>query len=73
MLEKIKNIIIKILPNTDASHINENSRFSEDLCFDSIHMVMLSVELEDAFGFKFSHPIVFETVSDVCGYLDCRV
>ena len=73
MLEKVKEIIKKILPNTNISQINESTRFSEDLCFDSINMMMFSVELEETFNFKFSHPIVFETLGDVCGYLDSRI
>lgn len=73
MQEKISEIIKNILPNISISQINENSRFSEDLCFDSINMMMFSVELEEAFGFKFSHPVVFETLGDVYGYLESRI
>lgn len=73
LLRKVKEIIQGILPDTDLSKITENTRFTEDLCFDSINMMMFSVELEEAFGFKFSHAVVFETVGDVCGYLESRI
>lgn len=73
MLEKIKEIISRILPDVDLSKITESTRFAEDLSFDSLNMVMLSVELEEAFGFKFAQVVPFETISDVCGYLNCRI
>ncbi len=73
MLEKVKEIIKNISPDSNASELTESTRFSEDLCFDSINMMMFSVELEETFGFKFSHPVVFETLSDVCGYLESRI
>ena len=73
MLEKVKEILIKVLPDTDSSKITEDTRFCEDLCFDSLNMMMFCVELEDFFGFRFSHPVHFETLSDVCGYLECRI
>ena len=73
MLDKIKEILINIIPNIDTDKLNENTRLSEDLCFDSLNMAMLCVELEEAFGFRFSHLVHFETLGDVCGYLDSRI
>ncbi|MBE6737970.1 MAG: hypothetical protein IKB72_00015 [Ruminococcus sp.] len=73
MLKKIKEIIKSILPSIDISQISESTRFSDDLCFDSINMMVFSIELEETFCFKFSHPVVFETLGDVCGYLDSRI
>lgn len=73
MLEKVKVIIKKVLPETDVSSITEDTDFSTDLSFDSLNMMMFFVELEEAFGFRFSHPVNFEKVSDVCGYLECRI
>lgn len=73
MLEKLKEIIARIIPETDVSTVNENTRLIEDLKFDSLNMAMLCIELEEAFGFRFSQLVHFETVSDICGYLDCRI
>ena len=55
------------------SAVNEDTRLVEDLGFDSLAMMMMAMELEDAFNFKFSEFVKFETVGDVCGYLECRV
>lgn len=44
----------------------------EELGFDSLAMMMMAMELEDAFNFKFSEYVKFETVGDVCKYLACR-
>ena len=73
MLEKIKEILTHILPDIDTEKLNENTRLSEELGFDSINMTMLCIELEETFGFRFSHPVHFETLTDICGYLDSRI
>jgi hypothetical protein len=31
------------------------------------------MEIEDAFGFRFMEMVKFETVGDVCGYLESRI
>ncbi len=73
MTEKIKDILASILPDTDVSFVTENTRLFEDLHFDSLSMMMLLTELEEHFGFRFDQFVGFETVSDICGYLECRV
>ena len=73
MLDKLKNILGKVLPEVDMSTVTEETRLVEDLGFDSLAMMMMAMELEDAFGFKFSELVRFETVGDVCGYLESRV
>ena len=73
MLDKLKEILSKVLPEVDMSAVNKDTRLVEDLGFDSLAMMMMAMELEDAFGFKFSEFVKFETVRDVCDYLECRV
>ena len=70
MLEKLKAIIEKSVPDVDVSTVNEGTRLVEDLDFDSLAIMMMSMELEDAFGFKFTEFVKFETVGDVCKYLE---
>ena len=72
MLEKLKSILSKVLPDVDMSSVNENTRLSEDLGFDSLALMMMSMEMEDAFDFKFLEFIKFETVGDVCKYLESK-
>ena len=73
MLEKLKEILGKVLPEVDMSQVTENTRLMEDLGFDSLALMMLSMEIEDAFDFKFTELVRFETVGDVCGYLESRI
>ena len=73
MLEKLKEILIKVLPGVDMENINADTRLKEDLGFDSLAMMMMAMELEEAFGFKFAEFVKFETVGDVCGYLESRI
>ncbi len=69
MLEKLKEILGKVLVGVDVSGVTESTRLVEDLEFDSLAIMMMSMEIEDAFGFKFTEFVKFETVGDVCNYL----
>lgn len=73
MFEKLKEILIKVLPGVDMENINADTRLKDDLGFDSLAMMMMAMELEEAFGFKFSEFVKFETVGDVCAYLESRI
>ena len=73
MFEKLKEILIKVLPGVDMENINADTRLKEDLGFDSLAMMMMAMELEEAFGFRFAEFVKFETVGDVCAYLESRI
>ena len=49
------------------------TKLVEDLDFDSLSMMMMSLEIEEAFGFRFEEMVKFETVGEVCSYLEERV
>ena len=73
MLDKLKVILNKVLPNLDVSNVTKDSRLIEDLKFDSLAIMMMSREIEDAFNFRFTEFVKFETVGDVISYLESRV
>ena len=73
MLEKLKVILERVLPDVDMSTVNEETKLIDDLGFDSLAIMMMSMEIEDAFGFKFKEFVKFETVGDVCNYLESRI
>ncbi|MBE6556846.1 MAG: acyl carrier protein [Ruminococcaceae bacterium] len=73
MLEKLKEILGKVLPEVDMSAVTEQTRLVEELGFDSLAMMMMAMELEQAFNFQFTEFVRFETVGDVCGYLESRI
>ena len=73
MLERLKNILARVLPDVDMTAVSEETRLIDDLGFDSLAMMMMAMEIEDAFGFRFTEFVKFETVGDVCGYLENRI
>ena len=73
MLNKLKEILSKVLPDVDMSGVTEETKLIDDLGFDSLAIMMMSMEIEDAFNFKFTEFVKFETVGDVCKYLDEHV
>ena len=73
MLNKLKEILSKVLPDMDMSGVTEETKLIDDLGFDSLAIMMMSMEIEDAFNFKFTEFVKFETVGDVCKYLDGQV
>ena len=72
MLEQLKTILGKVLPTVDMSEVTGQTRLMEDLGFDSLALMMLAMEIEDAFGFRFDALVRFETVEDVCKYIEAR-
>ncbi len=73
MLERLKEILSKVLPDVNMSEVTADTRLKEDLGFDSLAMMMMSMELEEAFDFKFLEFVKFETVGDVSAYLESRI
>lgn len=70
MLERLKNVLGRVVPGVDLAAVNEQTRLIEDLGFDSLAMMMMSMEVEDNFGFKFTEFVKFVTVGDVCEYVE---
>ena len=70
MLERLKSILERVVPDVDMTTVNESTTLIDDLGFDSLAIMMMSMEIEDAFGFKFTEFVKFETVGDVCRYLE---
>lgn len=73
MLDKLKEILAKVLPDLDMSTVTADTHLIDELGFDSLALMMMSMEIEDAFGFRFKEFVKFETVGDVCTYLESRI
>ena len=73
MLNKLKEILAKVLPDADLSAVTEETKLVGDLGFDSLAIMMMSMEIEDTFGFKFTEFVKFESVGDVCEYLNAKL
>ena len=70
MLNKLKEILALVMPDVDTSNVTEQTKLHDDLGFDSLAMMMLAMEIEEAFGFKFTEFVRFETVGEVCAYVE---
>ncbi|MBR2281030.1 MAG: hypothetical protein IJ863_00245, partial [Spirochaetales bacterium] len=55
-----------------VSTVTEGTNLREDLGMDSLAMMLVSMEVEDAFNFHFDEPVDFKTVGDVMTYLKGR-
>ena len=73
MIERLAKIINKVDPSVSTDGLSEATSLKEDLKFDSLAMMMMSMEVEDEFGFKFTEFVKFETVGDVCRYIEEKV
>ena len=72
MLEQLKEILAKVNKKIDMDAVNEQTRLVEDLELDSLSIMLFAMEIEMAFGFRFTEPVKFVTVGDVCAYLKAR-
>ena len=69
IIDKLKVILHKVTPDFDVSKLTEQTDLRTDLGMDSLAMMLVSLEIEDAFSFRFEEPVDFKTVGDVVVYL----
>ena len=70
MFERLLKLIKENMPDADVSNATPSSRLKEDLGFDSIGLMMLSMAIEDEFKVTFNEVVSFSTVQDVLDYLE---
>ena len=70
MLERLKEILGKVNPAIDMDKVNEGTLLFDDLGLDSLSIMLFAMEIEAAFGFRFTEPVKFVTVGDVCAFLE---
>lgn len=73
MEEKLKSIFERVVPDKDFSTVTRESRLIEDLGFDSLALMMMAMGIEDAFGYRFTEFVKFETVGDVYDFLADKI
>lgn len=72
MLEQLKTILAKVNNGIDMNSVSEQTRLVEDLELDSLSIMLFAMEIEASFGFRFTEPVKFVTVGDVCEFLEKR-
>ncbi len=73
MIDQLKTILARVNREIDMDSVTEETRLIEDLSLDSLSMMLFAMEIEAAFGFRFTEPVKFVTVGDVCRFLEVRV
>ena len=73
MLERLKPILAKVQPECDLASVTPDTRLVDDLGLDSLAMMLLAMEIEAEFGFRFTEPVRFVTAGDVCEFLKTKV
>ena len=69
ILEEIKEILKLIKPSMDLSKVTEESQLVRDVGLDSLTILLLSLAIENKFGFKFDGNPKFTTVGEVLDYI----
>ena len=70
MLDELKKLIKEIMPDVNTDDVTADSRLVEDLHFDSLAVMMLAMNIEDAYNITFDGPMNFKTVGDVIAYVE---
>ncbi|MBO5287188.1 MAG: acyl carrier protein [Clostridia bacterium] len=73
MLDKLKEILSKVNREIDMTKVSEETKLIDDLGLDSLSIMLFAMEIEVAFGFRFTEPVKFVTVGDVCVFLENRI
>ncbi len=71
-LNELKEILILIKPSMNLSSVTEDSQLVRDVGLDSLTILLLSLAVENKFGFKFEGTPKFETVGEVIDYISAH-
>lgn len=71
ILEKVKSILAEEL-SIDPTEIKLESTFTEDLGIDSLDLVEMVMQLEEAFDITIDEAEGMKTVQDVVNYIEAK-
>ena len=73
MDNEVMNTLLKLIsesmPNVDMKGVNENTRFIEDLRYDSLGLFTLVINVEKAFNVSFKETYQINTVKDIYDFV----
>lgn len=72
IFDALKEILKLIKPSMDLTSVNEDSQLVRDIGLDSLTILLLSLAIENKFGFKFEGNPKFTTVSEVLDYISAN-
>jgi len=70
IFDSLKNILGQIRPSLDLTQVDESSQLVRDLGLDSLTIMLLSLAVENKYGFRFEGAPQFATVSEVIDYIE---
>lgn len=70
VFEQLKDVIAQSVPEIDIETVTLDSSLKNDLGLDSLATMMIAMLIEDEFKFSFDGEINFETVGDLCEYIE---
>ena len=73
IFEGLKEVFAIVKPKLDLSKITPDSALVEDLGVDSLSMLLLSLAIENKFGFQFKTQEPFKTVADVIAHIEKEI
>ncbi len=72
IFDELKEILKVIKPSADFTNINEDSQLVRDVGLDSLTIMLLSLAIENKFGFKFDGNPKFTTVGEVIDFISAN-
>lgn len=69
IIDELKTIIKAVSPNSDISNVSGDTKLKEDLGLDSLSTLMMAMQIETKYNFKFENLTGFKTVQEVLDYL----
>lgn len=70
ILDSLKEIVLTIKPKLDVSKVTMDSALVKDLGIDSLSMLLLSLAIENKYGFQFGSDVQFNNIEDVVSYIE---
>lgn len=72
MFEQLKEMIKEVMPEIETDKVTLDSKLVDDLHFDSLAIMMLSINIEDKFNITFTEQVNFVTVGDVIKFIEAQ-
>ena len=69
----LKEIFTAVKPKCDISKVSLDSSLTLDLEIDSLSLLLMSLAIENKFGFQFKEMKQFQTVSELVDYLSEQI
>ena len=70
IFNSLKDILWQIRPSIDQSQVSEDSQLVRDLGLDSLTVMLLSLAIENKYGFRFEGAPQFKSVGAVIDHIE---